>query len=76
MHVLMEHSTVRCGLAARHMLGRTGTERARSETAGIDADPALDHDPTLLLAALQAIDSRRRALEWLVEADLLRLCMV
>ena len=37
-------------------------------TAGYDAD--------LLAAALDEIESRRAAIEWLLEADLLRVCLV
>ncbi|MBV8975733.1 MAG: hypothetical protein JOY74_11465 [Sinobacteraceae bacterium] len=48
------------------------SETTRSEQLGSDLDPLPDHDPALLLAALEAIDSRRLALEWLLEADLLR----
>jgi hypothetical protein len=43
--------------------------RSRSEaTAGYDAD--------LLVAALEDIESRRAAIEWLLEADLLCVCLV
>jgi hypothetical protein len=35
-----------------------------------------DHDATLLVAALEEIDTRRMALEWLLEADLLGRCLV
>jgi hypothetical protein len=43
--------------------------RSRSEaTAGYDAD--------LLVAALEDIESRRAAIEWLLEADLLCVCSV
>lgn len=40
------------------------------------ADPAPAHDPTLLVAALEEIEARRAAIEWLSNADLLRLCSV
>ena len=36
----------------------------------------VDHDATLLVAALEEIDTRRTALEWLLEADLLGRCLV
>jgi hypothetical protein len=43
--------------------------RSRSEaTAGYDAD--------LLVAALEDIESRRAAIEWLLDADLLCVCLV
>ena len=37
---------------------------------------AAAHDPTLLVAALDEIEARRKALEWLVDADLLCRCLV
>jgi hypothetical protein len=43
---------------------RSGSEA----TAGYDAD--------LLVAALEDIESRRAAIEWLLEADLLCVCLV
>lgn len=42
----------------------------------MSANAAAAHDPTLLLAALGEIEARRAAIEWLLEADLLRLCLV
>ena len=57
----------------------------RPQTTGADlagdASPALDsdttaHDPTLLIAALEEIEARRAAIEWLLEADLLAACLV
>jgi hypothetical protein len=40
------------------------------------SEPTVDHDSSLLVAALEDIESRRAALECLLEADLLRLCLV
>ena len=40
------------------------------------ADPASAHDSTLLLAALEEIEARRAAIEWLRDAELLCLCLV
>ena len=34
------------------------------------------HDPTLLVAALDEIEARRKAIEWLIDADLLCRCLV
>jgi hypothetical protein len=51
--------------------GMTSGAKLRSSseaTAGYDAD--------LLLAALEDIESRRAAIEWLLEADLLCVCLV
>jgi hypothetical protein len=43
--------------------------RSRSEaTAGYDAD--------LLVAALEDLESRRAAIEWLLEANLLCVCLI
>jgi hypothetical protein len=61
---LIHGSPARCGLAPR------------GHAAPPESDPGVDHDATLLIAALEVIESRRAAVEWLVEADLLRLCLV
>lgn len=45
-----------------------------SFTMGAYGFPA--HDPTRLAEALAEIEARRAAMEWLLEADLLRLCLV
>lgn len=39
-------------------------------------DPAADEGTTLLLMALDEIEARRAALEWLLDADLFRRCLV
>jgi len=36
----------------------------------------ISHDPSPLLEALAEIEARRAALEWLLEQDLLRLCLI
>jgi hypothetical protein len=40
------------------------------------SDRAAEHDANLLVAALEDIEARRAALEWLVEANLLCRCLV
>lgn len=35
-----------------------------------------EHDPTLLVAALEQLEAQRAAIEWLAHSDLLRLCLV
>ncbi len=37
--------------------------------------PATEHDPTLLVTALEEIRKRDEALEWLANADLLAFCL-
>lgn len=44
-------------------------------SAADEATPAA-HDASLLVAALEEIAARRAALEWLLEAELLSLCLV
>jgi hypothetical protein len=51
-------------------------EITRRAQPAIGSDPATEHDGTLLVAALEDIQARRAALEWLLEADLLRACLV
>ena len=53
-----------------------GPESARRAQPAIGSDPATEHDETLLVAALEDIQARRAALEWLLDADLLRACLV
>jgi hypothetical protein len=53
-----------------------GPESARRAQPAIGSDPATEHDATLLVAALEDIQARRAALEWLLDADLLRACLV
>jgi hypothetical protein len=54
----------------------TETAGPRSASSALGTASAGHHDATLLVAALEEIDSRRRALDWLVEADLLCRCLV
>ena len=51
-------------------------ETPRRAQPAIGSDPATEHDATLLVAALEDIQARRAALEWLLDADLLRACLV
>jgi len=48
----------------------------RSAELTIRSDSTADHDAALLVAALEVIESRRAAIQWLLEADLLSLCLV
>ena len=54
----------------------TPTRVGRSVELATQAAPSVDHDAALLVAALEAVEARRAALEWLLEADLLGLCLV
>jgi hypothetical protein len=54
----------------------TGTGLPHYPNPMIRSEPAAEHDATVLLAALEDIESRRQALEWLLEADLLGQCLV
>lgn len=75
MYGLNQDSAARGGFPPPHMPRRIRSETNRSAELGSGSDPTLDHDPALLLAALEEIQARRLAIEWLLEADLLRLCM-
>jgi len=48
----------------------------RCELSATRSDCTADNDETLLVAALEEIEARRAALEWLLERNLLRLCLV
>ncbi|HXY96028.1 MAG TPA: hypothetical protein VEH00_03565 [Steroidobacteraceae bacterium] len=39
------------------------------------SDSSCDHDPTLLVTALEEIEARRAGLEWLFDANLLGVCL-
>jgi hypothetical protein len=40
------------------------------------SDRRAEHDATLLVTALEDLQARRAAIEWLLDADLLCLCLV
>lgn len=40
------------------------------------SDSAVEHDATLLVAALEHLEVQRAAIEWLLDADLLCLCLI
>jgi hypothetical protein len=54
----------------------TGAGVPRYAKLAMRSESAADHDATLLVAALEEIESRRAAIEWLLEADLLCHCLV
>lgn len=77
MYILIHDSPAHGGLSPPRTAERTRPDvRCSEEPAATKSDPRVDHDETLLVAALEVIESRRTALEWLLEADLLRLCLV
>ena len=76
MHILINDSPAHRGLSSPKTVERTRPDVRCSEEPATKSDPRLDHDESLLVAALEVIESRRAALEWLLEADLLRLCLV
>jgi hypothetical protein len=39
-------------------------------------DPQAGHDATLIVAALEDREAQRAAMEWLLDANLLHLCLV
>ncbi len=49
--------------------------QARRQPLSRAAAPATEHDPTLLVAALEEIRKRDEALECLATADLLKFCL-
>ena len=75
MYGLIQDPAARGGFQPPQLPRRTRSETNRSGELGSGSGPTLDHDPTLLLAALEEVQARRLAIEWLLEADLLRLCM-
>jgi hypothetical protein len=49
---------------------------SRFELPARSSDPACEHDATLLIAALEDLEAQRAAIEWLVDAELLHVCLV
>ena len=76
MYIHIHDSPAHSGLSSPRTGERTRPDVRCSEEPAAKSDPRVDHDETLLVAALEVIESRRTALEWLLEADLLRLCLV
>ena len=48
----------------------------RCELTATSSDCTVENDGTVLVAALEEIEARRAAIEWLLEANLLCACMV
>jgi len=69
-------SIVPRGLPRTSLRETMGTDVTRSASLAMTSARTAAHDPTLLGAALEEIEARRVALEWLLAADLLRLCLV
>jgi len=76
MYILIHDSPAHRGLSSPRSGECTRPDVCCSEEPATKSDPRLDHDESLLVAALEVIESRRTALEWLLAADLLRLCLV
>jgi hypothetical protein len=76
MHVLIHDSPAGRGLSSPRNGERIRPDVRRNAGPAAKSDPRIEHDETLLVAALEVIASRQAAIEWLVEADLLRLCLV
>ena len=69
-HVNASHHTRRHGQNPAPASTRPGLHRPAA------SPPVGEHDPTLLIAALEDVESMRVAIEAVREADLLRLCLV
>ena len=60
----------------------SGPETTESRACGCrlparsSSDPQAGHDATLIVAALEDLGAQREAMEWLLDADLLHLCLV
>ena len=74
--ILIHGSPARSGLASPPRGHTTPPDTTRTAETETESDRGVDHDATLLVAALEVIESRRAAIEWLVEADLLHVCLL
>jgi len=53
-----------------------GADITRREVTANSSDYTAENDETVLVAALEEIAAQRAAIEWLLEANLLCLCLV
>jgi hypothetical protein len=54
----------------------TEPDSSRCHLPACTSERPAAHDATLLVAALEDLEAQRAALEWLLEADLLCVCLV
>lgn len=52
------------------------SDMSRNPSPAMSAEILAGYDPILLVEALEEIDARRVAIEWLLDADLLCVCLV
>lgn len=76
MDMLTLASRAHCGLLSPPSVNTTPTRVSRGVERATKPEASVDHDAALLVAALEAVEVRRAAIEWLLEADLLGLCLV
>ena len=53
-----------------------GNDITRCAWRATNSQPTADSDTSLLVAALEDIEARRKSIEWLLDADLLCMCLV
>jgi hypothetical protein len=64
-----------CVLQPSSMPGTIATDISCCALPAMSCGPVAEADTTLLAAALEEIEARRVAIEWLLDADLLCLCL-
>jgi hypothetical protein len=64
-----------CVLRPSLMPGTIATDITHCALPAMSSDPTYEADTTLLVAALEDIEARRVAIEWLLDANLLCLCL-
>jgi hypothetical protein len=74
--ILTLESRARGGPSSPTSVNTTPPHATRNVGRATKPAASVDHDAALLPAALEAVEARRVAIEWLLEADLLRLCLV
>ena len=63
-------------LQTSSMPEKIGIEISRCTLPAMSSDATAKADASLLVAALEDIEARRAAIEWLLDANLLCLCLV
>jgi hypothetical protein len=76
MDILTLDSRAHSGFSSLTRVHATPPRVIRGVERATKPESSLDHDAELLVAALEVVEARRVAIEWLLEADLLGLCLV
>jgi hypothetical protein len=70
------HSTTSCAPQGVSLPETMASDITGCASPAVNSYATAGYDPILLVAALEEIDARRAAIEWLLDANVLCLCLV